>query len=62
MATGKTSSAASLLLARLQELGGVGCAVEDPQETNLSGQHGLGRDVYKRQSLTSAAVDQTSRS
>lgn len=48
MATGKTSSAASLILARLQTLGGVGFTVEDPQETNLSGQHGLGRCIQVR--------------
>ncbi|MEV1314429.1 twitching motility protein PilT, partial [Pseudomonas aeruginosa] len=58
MATGKTSSAASLLLARLQELGGVGCAVEDPQETNLSGQHGLGRCIQVRTSRRSGGYSE----
>ncbi|EIU1666866.1 Flp pilus assembly complex ATPase component TadA [Pseudomonas aeruginosa] len=58
MATGKTSSAASLILARLQTLGGVGFTVEDPQETNLSGQHGLGRCIQVRTSRRSGGYSE----
>lgn len=43
--TGKTSSAASLVVARLQACGGIAFAVEDPQETNLHGPHGQGRCI-----------------
>ncbi|KAF1702979.1 ATPase, T2SS/T4P/T4SS family [Pseudoxanthomonas kaohsiungensis] len=41
--TGKTTSAASLLSARLHALGGRALAVEDPPETMLDGLHGPGR-------------------
>lgn len=43
MASGKTSSAASLLSARLKEHGGLALAIEDPPETQLDGLHGEGR-------------------
>lgn len=41
--TGKTTSAASTLSARLAKLGGRGLAVEDPPEIMLDGLHGAGR-------------------
>jgi len=43
MAAGKTTSAASLLSARLQAHGGLALAIEDPPETQLDGLHGNGR-------------------
>lgn len=45
MRAGKTSSAASLVVARLIECGGIAVAMEDPQETNLNGPHGQGRCI-----------------
>lgn len=45
MGAGKTSSAASLVVARLEECGGIAFAMEDPQETNLNGTHGQGRCI-----------------
>ncbi|SEG30525.1 ATPase, T2SS/T4P/T4SS family [Billgrantia desiderata] len=42
-ASGKTSTAASLLRERLRRHGGVAAAVEDPVETDLLGVHGAGR-------------------
>ncbi|MEJ7745704.1 MAG: ATPase, T2SS/T4P/T4SS family [Luteimonas sp.] len=45
MAAGKTSSAASLLSARLQQHGGLALAIEDPPETQLDGLHGQGRCI-----------------
>lgn len=42
---GKTSSAASLLSARLQQHGGLALAIEDPPETQLDGLHGEGRCI-----------------
>lgn len=44
-AAGKTSTAASLLVARLKAHGGVGLAIEDPPETKLDGLHGEGRCI-----------------
>lgn len=41
--TGKTTTAASALVARLSHLGGRGVAVEDPPENKLDGMHGHGR-------------------
>lgn len=41
--TGKTTTAAAVLSARLAKLGGRGLAVEDPPETMLDGLHGPGR-------------------
>ena len=45
MDTGKTSSAASLVTARLEAWGGICFAVEDPPEPDLHGQHGNGRCI-----------------
>lgn len=45
MAAGKTSSAASLLAARLSTHGGLALAIEDPPETQLDGLHGPGRCI-----------------
>lgn len=45
MGTGKTSSAASLVKARLETWGGLCLAVEDPPEPFLHGLHGLGRCI-----------------
>lgn len=45
MGTGKTSSAASAVKARLTSLGGIGLTVEDPPETLLQGEHGPGRCI-----------------
>ena len=45
MSAGKTSSAASLLSARLHEFGGLALAIEDPPETQLDGLHGPGRCI-----------------
>ncbi|NWA23967.1 Flp pilus assembly complex ATPase component TadA [Pseudomonas gingeri] len=45
MGTGKTSSAASLVVARLQTCGGIALSMEDPQETKLNGAHGQGRCI-----------------
>lgn len=42
---GKTSSAASLVVARLQACGGIAFVLEDPQETNLHGPYGQGRCI-----------------
>lgn len=44
-AAGKTSSAASLLSARLKQHGGIALAIEDPPETQLDGLHGQGRCI-----------------
>lgn len=41
--TGKTTSAAAVLSARLEKWGGRGLAIEDPPETMLDGLHGAGR-------------------
>lgn len=45
MGTGKTSSAASLVKARLEAWGGICVAVEDPPEPFLNGRHGSGRCI-----------------
>ncbi len=45
MGTGKTSTAASMLAARLSRLGGVALTVEDPPEPLLHGEHGQGRCI-----------------
>ncbi|CAI8925826.1 ATPase, T2SS/T4P/T4SS family [Pseudomonas chlororaphis] len=45
MGSGKTSSAASMLVARLKELGGMAFTVEDPPEPLLHGEHGPGRCI-----------------
>lgn len=44
-AAGKTSTAASLLAARLQAHGSTALAIEDPPETQLDGLHGHGRCI-----------------
>ncbi|MBX8588642.1 GspE family protein [Pseudomonas cichorii] len=43
--TGKTSSGASLIVARLLACGGIALAAEDPPETLLNGPHGAGRCI-----------------
>lgn len=58
MATGKTSTAASLIVERLKRHGGIGFAVEDPQETNLNGQHGIGRCIQVRTSRRSGGYSE----
>lgn len=40
MASGKTTTAASIISHRLQTLGGLAIAIEDPPETQLNGSHG----------------------
>lgn len=45
MGSGKTSSAASIVAARLKALGGMALTVEDPPEPLLHGEHGLGRCI-----------------
>jgi len=45
MASGKTTSAASIVQARLELHGGLALAVEDPPDTPLHGLHGKGRCV-----------------
>lgn len=40
---GKTTSAAALAIARMEQLGELIYAAEDPEETNLNGSHGPGR-------------------
>lgn len=50
MGVGKTSTAASVLKARLEKHGGIAVAIEDPPETNLNGLHGEGRCIQIRAS------------
>lgn len=50
MAAGKSSTAASLFSARLFAHGGIGLAIEDPPETKLNGEHGIGRCIQVRAS------------
>ncbi|OWJ89364.1 twitching motility protein PilT [Pseudomonas sp. A46] len=45
MANGKTSTAAGMVVDRMQRHGGLTIAIEDPPETKLSGEHGPGRVV-----------------
>ncbi|WAJ37254.1 ATPase, T2SS/T4P/T4SS family [Pseudomonas sp. GOM7] len=45
MGSGKTSSAASIVKARLEAHGGTALTVEDPPEPLLHGEHGLGRCI-----------------
>lgn len=45
MAAGKTSTAASVLKARLERFGSTALAIEDPPETVLHGEHGPGRCI-----------------
>lgn len=58
MATGKTSTAASLIIERLKRHGGIAFAVEDPQETNLNGQHGIGRCIQVKTSRRSGGYSE----
>jgi len=50
---GKTSTAVSILDARLHRLGGVAVAIEDPPEVNINGIRGLGRCIQVRASRKS---------
>lgn len=50
MGVGKTSTLASMFRARVMEHGGLGIAIEDPNETVLNGQHGKGRIIQVRAS------------
>jgi len=47
---GKTSTASSILDARLQRIGGVAVTIEDPPEANLNGPRGKGRCMQIRAS------------
>jgi len=58
MGTGKTSSAASLVVARLQACGGIALAMEDPQETNLNGIHGQGRCIQMQVSRRTGGYEE----
>lgn len=58
MGTGKTSSAASLIAARLQECGGTALAIEDPAETNLNGLHGQGRCIQMQVSRRTGGYEE----
>ncbi len=50
MGTGKTSTAASIVVQRLKDQGGIAIAFEDPPETRLNGLHGPGRCIQVRAS------------
>lgn len=50
MGAGKTSTAASIIAARLKYHGGIAIAIEDPNETKLNGLHGPGRCIQVRAS------------
>lgn len=56
MGTGKTSSAASAVKARLTSRGGLGLTVEDPPETLLQGEHGSGRCIQLPVPVCKAAI------
>jgi len=58
MGAGKTSSAASLVLARLKGSGGIAFAMEDPQETNLNGPHGQGRCIQMQVSRRTGGYEE----
>lgn len=58
MGTGKTSSAASLIAARLQACGGTALAIEDPAETNLNGLHGEGRCIQMQVSRRTGGYEE----
>lgn len=47
---GKTSTACAVLKARLERIGGIAVAIEDPPELDMNGVHGLGRCVQVRAS------------
>lgn len=50
MAAGKSSTVASMFKERLTTHGGIGLAIEDPPETKLNGEHGIGRCIQVRAS------------
>jgi twitching motility protein PilT len=50
MGAGKTSTAASIMSARLKQHGGIAVAIEDPPETKLNGLHDEGRCIQVRAS------------
>lgn len=58
MGTGKTSTAASLVVARLIACGGIALAVEDPHETNLNGPHGEGRCIQMQVSRRTGGYEE----
>lgn len=58
MGAGKTSSAASLVIARLESCGGIAFAMEDPQETNLNGSHGQGRCIQMQVSRRTGGYEE----
>lgn len=58
MSTGKTSTAASIVVQRLKERGGIAIAVEDPPETRLNGLHGPGRCIQVRASRKSGGYQE----
>lgn len=58
MGTGKTSSAASLLVARLKTCGGIALAMEDPQDTHLNGIHGQGRCIQMQVSRRAGGYEE----
>lgn len=58
MGTGKTSSAASLIVARLIACGGIALAAEDPSETDLNGPHGAGRCIQMQVSRRNGGYEE----
>ncbi|KPB80607.1 twitching motility protein PilT [Pseudomonas syringae] len=58
MGTGKTSSAASLVIARLIACGGIALAAEDPAETDLNGRHGPGRCIQMQVSRRNGGYEE----
>ncbi len=48
--SGKTTTAAAILKARLDKIGGIAVTIEDPPEVNLNGEQGLGRCMQVRAS------------
>ncbi|MBC8878049.1 MULTISPECIES: ATPase, T2SS/T4P/T4SS family [Pseudomonas] len=58
MGTGKTSSAASLIIARLIACGGIALAAEDPAETDLNGRHGPGRCIQMQVSRRNGGYEE----
>lgn len=56
--TGKTSSAASLVIARLIACGGIALAAEDPAETDLNGRHGSGRCIQMQVSRRNGGYEE----
>lgn len=58
MAAGKTSTAASIISARLKRHGGIAIAIEDPNETKLNGLHGNGRCIQVRASRKNGGYEE----